>query len=426
MRVKSTLTAAVAAAVLVAAPAAQAGPGSGPTASVSLGDSFISGEAGRWQGNSNNQFGSRSGTDRAWVSTWYGGYYDTNRVYLGGSAANGCHRSDVAEVRTATVPVSEKINLSCSGAQTVNVFRAASGGQGQNGEAPQADQLATVAGQKDVKLVVLSIGGNDLGFSSIIAACVTNWTTSPSWAPNYCYDEQQPNVDARMPAARANVAKAIDEVRAVMSGAGYAQSQYRLLLQSYPSPVSRAAENRYPESGWSRLDTGGCPFWNRDLDWARDSLVAQIASNLRSVASSKGVQFLELRDSMQGREVCSRATSLATGSNPPSQTRSEWMRFLVSGIGQGDLQESFHPNAYAQRALGRCLTLIYGQATGDFACRNTAGQGYASMTLSALAPAAAARTQSAAPETTAAAPVAAPKWPPAYPSRARRDGRGPR
>jgi hypothetical protein len=53
----------------------------------------------------------------------------------------------------------------------------------------------------------------------------------------------------------------------------------------------------------------------------------------------------------------------------------------VSGVGQGDLQESFHPNAYAQRGLGRCLTLLWAASPGRYACRNTPGQSYTAMTL---------------------------------------------
>jgi lysophospholipase L1-like esterase len=375
--------AAAAIACAAAAPLAHAGPSSPTTAIVSLGDSYISGEGGRWNGNSNNQLGSRNGTDRAWVSTWYGGYYDTGRVYLDGTNRNGCHRSDVAEIRSSAIAVDERINLACSGATTANVFRASAGGQSHNGEAPQADQLAPVAAAKAVRMVVLSIGGNDLGFASIIAACTVAWTTSPSWAPNYCYDDQQAAVDARMPGAMAAVGKAIDEVRAVMAGAGYQPSDYRFVLQTYPSPVPRAAENRYPESGWSRLSTGGCPFWDRDLDWARDSLAEQIADNLRAVAAGRRVELLDLRDMLQGREVCSTSASLV-GSGGPSSTASEWARFLVTGVGQGDLQESFHPNAYGQRGIGRCLALLWAASAGRYACRNTPGQSYAAMTLTAI------------------------------------------
>lgn len=79
----------------VAAPAAHASPGTGPTAVVTMGDSYISGEAGRWLGNSLTNSGSRNGTDRAWT----GSAYDPSRVY--GTTAGGCHRSDTAEVRSA-------------------------------------------------------------------------------------------------------------------------------------------------------------------------------------------------------------------------------------------------------------------------------------------------------------------------------------
>ena len=54
------------------------------------------------------------------------------------------------------------------------------------GEAPQADQLVAVAQRDAVKLVALSIGGNDLGFADIIQACATDWTTSSADDPEYC------------------------------------------------------------------------------------------------------------------------------------------------------------------------------------------------------------------------------------------------
>ena len=372
---------AAAAALLVmgiAAPGAQAGPSSPTTAIVSLGDSYISGEAGRWQGNSLD-YVDRDGTDRACVSrTWWGGCnFDYGRVYLEGTYDNGCHRSDVADIRSAGIAVNEKINLACSGATTANVFRSSQGGQARNGEAPQADRLLTVAQQKAVKLVVLSIGGNDLGFSDIIIDCTSDWSTSSADDPDYCQPENQAAVNARMPTAMANVRKAIDEVRAVMTQAGYTSSQYRFVLRSYPSPIPRASENRYPETGWSRLDQGGCPFWNSDSNWARDQLTSQIANNLKSVALAKGVQFLDMRDSLEDREVCSVHTSQVTGSSGPSAVTKEWVRWLNSGCCSGDAQESLHPNAFGQRAAGRCIALVYAKAANThWSCRNQRGYSY--------------------------------------------------
>ncbi|MGW2373087.1 MULTISPECIES: GDSL-type esterase/lipase family protein [Kitasatospora] len=360
--------------LLAATPARAATIPSGPTASVTLGDSYISGEAGRWKGNSADSGGSRTGTDRAWT----GSSYDPGLIY-GATAANGCDRSDVAEVLGASTVAQKQINLACSGAVTTNIFRASNGGQAYKGEAPQADQLATVAAQNNIKLITLSIGGNDLGFASVISNCVQDYLI---WY-SYCHDSQQSAIDSKMPTAMAGVGKAIDEIRAVMSDAGYAQSDYRLVLQSYPSPIPRSAEMRYPESGWSRSNTGGCPFWDADADWARDSMVPQISTALAGVAASKGVQFLDLSNMLQGREVCSTATQQPTASTGPSATTSEWARFLDGGFNttQGVLQESMHPDYYGQLALGRCLTLLWGQSSGDYACRNTAGRDASGMYL---------------------------------------------
>jgi lysophospholipase L1-like esterase len=374
-RAAALFTAATLALPLLLSVPGPAAAATGPTAVVAMGDSYISGEAGRWQGNSDTASGSRDGTDRAWT----GGGYDPSRVY-GSTYASGCDRSDVSEVRSAPTVAQTQVNLACSGATTANVFRAASGGQSFKGEAPQADQLAAVAASNTVELITLSVGGNDLGFADVISTCVQDYEI---WY-SYCNDDQQAAVDAKMATAMAGVGKSVDEIRAVMSAAGYASGSYRIVLQSYPSPIPRAAENRYPESGWSRTSTGGCPFWDGDATWARDTLVPEISDHLAAVAAAKGVQFLDLRDLLQGREVCSTATRLATSTTAPSATTSEWARFLDMGTTtQGTLQESFHPNAYAELALGRCLTLLNARTTGNWSCRNTPGQDAAGMYLTA-------------------------------------------
>jgi lysophospholipase L1-like esterase len=368
---------AVLGAALAAPASAHAGPGSATTAVISLGDSYMSGEAGRWQGNSVNPSGTRDGTDRAaYNCTAVVCSYDGSRVY-GLSAVNGCDRSDVAEIKSATVAVTHKINVACSGATTANIFRASQGGQTEKGESPQADQLAGYAKRFNVKLVVLSIGGNDLGFADIVQACATAYLsqTGP------CRTSQQQAFNSKFNTAMFNVGKAIDEIRAVMSAAGYQNFQF--VLQTYPSVFVRASENRYPESNVAtRAGVGVCPSHNTDADWARDSVVSQISNGLRFVAAVKHVQLLDLRDAFQGREICSNSTRQASLNQPPSPTTSEWGRFLnQSTVTQGVLQEAVHPNAYGERALGRCLTLIYGSTKLGGSCTNVAGQGPDAMKL---------------------------------------------
>lgn len=263
-----------------------------------MGDSYISGEVGRWQGNWNDPFGNRGGTDRAAYTMAGIWQYDASLVY-GATAANGCHRSDVSEVLSSAIAVDALINLACSGAETQNIPRS-------------------------------SNGGNDLGFADIIITCTVEYSTSPSWWPNTCNGQEQAGVDSRMGAA--------------VAAAGQADG-YRLLLQSYPSPIPRASEFRYSESGWDRALVGGCPF-------------------------------LDLSDQLEDREVCSVHTSQGTGSD------AEWARFLVTGLTQGYAQESMHPNAFGQQATGTCLRLLYAASEGDYACTNVSGASADTMLLS--------------------------------------------
>jgi GDSL-like Lipase/Acylhydrolase family len=371
---------------VVAAPSAAyaGGSSSKPSASVALGDSYISGEAGRWQGNSINPVGDRDGTDRACVFTaTLCTSYDKSLVYVDGSDADGCHRSDVSEILSATIPVDQRINIACSGAVTANIFRSSNGGEPAKGEAPEADQLATVAHDYNVKLVVLSIGGNDLGFAAIVQACLTAYLSNGT----PCSQSEDAGFRAKMPTAMAGVAKAIDEIRAVMSAQGYSPSRYRFVLQSYPSVLSRASENRYAEADKvGRGAIGGCPVYDVDADWARDTVVPLISSNLKAVAAQRGVQFMDLRDAFQGREICARTTSQPSSAGP-SATGSEWGRFLTGEtVTQGDLQEAIHPNAYGEKAIGACLKLVYGASASarGYACRNTPGAGTSAMTIARL------------------------------------------
>ena len=379
---KGTKVAAFVIAVLAAlsalAPVASAGPASSTTAIVALGDSFSSGEAGRWNGNSLNIFGTRDGTDRAARCT-LGVFcsYDATRVY-GSSYANGCHRADVAPIKSAPISVNEKINLACSGATTSNIWRASQGGQAFKGEAPQADQLLPVAQQKNVKLVLLNISANDLGFSDHVIDCTVAWTLGFT-----CNAQEQAEIVAGLPAAANGLRKAVDEVRAVMTAAGYSTSQYKFLIQGYASPIPVGANIRYPQSSWDRLTVGGCPFYDVDANWAKNTATPTIVDNMRSVASQKGVRFLDVRDSLNGHEVCHKSSSLVTSSGPNPITK-EWVRWINTGITQGDAQESLHPNAYGERAIGKCISLAYALSSGNQTCRNTPGADYNAMTLAAI------------------------------------------
>jgi lysophospholipase L1-like esterase len=330
-----------------------------PSAIVSLGDSYIAGEGARWKGNSADATAGYQGTDRG------------VQVY-GDTDANGCHRSDVAEIISARLPVRKSINLACSGARTVNVLRASAGGVAFKGEAPQNDQLATVAKDNNVKLVVLSIGGNDFGFGKIVTDCVVAYfySTAPC-------KTQEAAILAALPTVTAAVAATLADVRATMSAAGYQTRDYRLVLQSYPA-FAPAGEARYSGTAPdARASIGGCPFLDADVAWSRQTLTPALSDALAGVARKAGVQFLDLTDAFRGHELCAASAKQSTGN--PRSAASEWFRF-VDLNGQGSSSESLHPNYFGQKALGRCLALTV-LTRKDVACHGIPGRSYKAVYL---------------------------------------------
>jgi hypothetical protein len=353
---------------------AVASPGSTATAIVSVGDSFISGEGGRWLGNGSEALGTRSGTDRAAYDCDALGIceYDAGRIY-GASEENDCHRSDVAPIRSAPVAVADKVNLACSGAKLANVWPASVGGRPHFGEAPQADQLAAVAQRDDVRMVVLTAGANDVGFGELVAGCGLDWARSSEDDQVLCRGAAQADVDGALPGMERGLEKALRGLRATMAAAGYVRSDYRLVTMGYASPFPAGRWFRYPEDGWSRLNEGGCPIWNADADWAAGEGTGSIVAAMRRAAAAAGAEFLDLRHALDGHQLCDRRSRRA-GPGGPSPWASEWVRRLA--FVQGSTRESLHPNAYGQRAIGACIGLLYAARRGDYACHDEPGRSY--------------------------------------------------
>lgn len=380
-RAGTSLGVALAAALVVlptttGAPGARASTAQSPVV-VSLGDSYISGEAGRWQGNSNDPGqGDYNGTDRAWQAARSGA--DPGRVY-GDTARNGCHRSDVAEIRSAAIAGATAVNLACSGAVIGNL---ASGGNPLKGEKPQLDRLAHLARAHRVAMVVVSVGGNDLGFSAIMTACAQSFLTG---GPK-CADGAMAGVAERLSRMREGMDTTLTQVRALMRDQGRADTDYRLVVQGYANPLPRGADFRHPESP-ERHAMGGCPFWNSDADWLR-RVNALLSDHLRSSAATHGAQYLDLQDAMRGHELCAKTTRQVTAQSRPDPTAHEWVRFVDTGLlgkpSQGKQQESLHPNAFGQRAQGRCLALLHQRPAGHYACAATPGASWNGMTLARL------------------------------------------
>jgi hypothetical protein len=358
--------------VLALAPAAFAdGPGVGTPTVVTLGDSAISGEAGRWAGNTNQ---SSSRVDALGPTA----YYDAGTA----EAIKGCHRSKSAQAHIGGGVASA--NLACSGARTyttgtgsgetfkpgIDFYKDASGRKGQ------ALALQEYAASHNVRAVVVMIGANNYGFAAILERCVTNWLTSPSWFKNYCSDDS--DMTSRFTAARqaqetTNVAGALQRVRDAMTNAGYSATnpQYTILAQTYWSPLPRGDGMRYPESGWTRQSVGGCGTWNRDLNWANDTVVPAFNNTVRNGAVQSGitnVRVLDLQDALVGRRLCEKGVGVleevgvSSWQSPGAVDKTEWVsqvRTTSTIFGPYQLQEDGHASYWGQLAMRNCLRLAY-------------------------------------------------------------------
>jgi hypothetical protein len=361
----------VGAAVLALAPTAAAAPGVGKPTVVTVGDSAISGEAGRWAGNTNQ---SASKAD-ALGST---AYWDTPT----GEAISGCHRSRAAQAYIGLDGSVDGVNLACSGARTSTTGT----GSGQtfkpgidfygdsSGRKGQARMLQEVAAARNVKAVVVMIGANNYGFAAIVERCVTNWLTSPSWWKNYCSDDS--DMTSRFTAARqaqetANVSGAFQRVAQAMANAGYQPGQYTIIAQTYWSPIPRGSGFRYAESGWTRQSIGGCGTWNRDANWANDTVVEAMNRTVREGVAASGVTnyaVLDLRDSLVGRRLCETGVGLleeaglSSWRSAGAVDRTEWVsqiRTVTTIVGPYQLQEGGHASYWGQLAMRNCLRLAY-------------------------------------------------------------------
>jgi GDSL-like Lipase/Acylhydrolase family len=354
---------------VMAAPAAADGPGVGTPTVVTLGDSAISGEAGRWAGNTNNE---------SWRVDALGStaYWDT----ASGESIPGCHRSKAAQAHIGGGVASA--NLACSGARTYTSgtgedqdFKPGidfySDAQGRKGQALALEQYAAT---HNVKAVVVMIGANNYGFAAIVERCVVNWLTSPSWWKNYCSDDS--DMTSRFTATRqaqetTNVKNALLNVRQAMTSAGYNGTQYTIIGQTYWSPIPRGSGFRYPETGWTRQSVGGCGTWNRDADWANDTVVNAMNNTMKNAVTQSGItniRVLDLQSSLVGRRLCENTVGLleekgvASWISAGAVDKTEWVAQIrtTSTIGGPyQLQEDGHASYWGQLAMRNCLRLAY-------------------------------------------------------------------
>lgn len=358
-------------------------PGAESPLVVSLGDSYISGEAGRWAGNV-IALGNYGRADALGPDA----YNDVPNA----EAIDGCHRARQAEVNFQA-PGATSVNLACSGATTRSALgsywkpgidfaaQPLSNGATGLGQAQMLKNLAS-ANPGRVRMVMLSIGGNDFDFGKIVGNCVTSFIKGKvpcSKDPATTDKVAEKNMQTQL----TNISAAIDRViQAVGDNHG---KPWTLVVQDYPSPVATRDTIRYGQNVF-RWQLGGCPMYDKDLDWANSVALQNIDATVRSAVEQQRkahpkqkIEFLELKDALKGHRLCEQNTYALDEPGTPVRSwkgdgavnNAEWVQ-SIRALGQvtTDLmiwpfktQESLHPNYWAQLAYQSCLSQAYGDGS---------------------------------------------------------------
>jgi hypothetical protein len=330
---------------------------------VTLGDSYISGQGARWAGNTSG----RPAAVDALGPAAYG-----RRAVADGDGV--CARARVSVAASGAHPL-RGMNLACSGATLASRSSGRSFVPGLDwyddghGHRSQLVALRRFASSHRVRTVVVSIGGNDFGFGSVLGSCVTAFVTTVGSHPAYCKDD--PAVARHFSPARASavsrgIGTAIDGVARAMSESGRRAASYRIVVETYPSPLASGDRIRYPQTFLDRLFLGGCPVFDADASWAADVVLPTIdAAVADAVEASRlpNVSLLDLSRAFAGHRLCEAGSGqledirprIRSWRAPGAMGELEWVNELYTKSSPWRAQESFHPNYFGVLAERRCV-----------------------------------------------------------------------
>ena len=222
----------------------------------------------------------------------------------------GCLKSsnNYGRIAQRTLAFAEYRDATCSGAETDDMFAPQNVSPG-GPNPPQLDSLSA-----DTRLVTLTIGGNDIGFSDLAQDCVSVWPFGSPCRDRYTRGGDQ--ISARIAATASRVDAVLDAVRLRSPLA-------RVLVVNYSAI--------FPHSGsgcWPRM-----PVTPRDVAWLRSKHV-ELNGMLAQQAAANGAVIVDVYGASVGRDAC-------TGSG------TRWVEPYIPGNAAAPL----HPNRRGMQAM---------------------------------------------------------------------------
>ncbi|MGH8791391.1 MAG: SGNH/GDSL hydrolase family protein [Stackebrandtia sp.] len=194
----------------------------------------------------------------------------------------GCFRSDsnYPSLVAEALAVDEFVDVSCGGAQTVDMFEPQDTGLGVN--PPQLDAL-----DANTTLVTLGISGNDIGFADILLTCLAPGVLDPLGSP--CQDLYT-DPDTGEDELRQRIADAEADVVAVVEAIAERAPNAQVVFTGYLAllPESKGCWPIVP------IAEGDVPY----LDGVEHDLNAMI----EGVSDAYGAQFVDVFE--RGHDMC--------------------------------------------------------------------------------------------------------------------------
>ena len=221
----------------------------------------------------------------------------------------GCLKSsnNYGRIAQRTLAFAEYGDATCSGARTDHMTAPQNVSPGPN--PPQFNSLSA-----DTRLVTLSIGGNDIGFSDLALDCVS---ALPFGSP--CRDRYTRGGDQ----ISARIAATAPKVAAVLQGIHARSPLAKVLVLNYSAI--------FPHSGngcWPRM-----PVTPADVRWLREKQV-QLNAMLATQAAANAATIVDVYGASAGRDACA-----------GSGTR--WVEPYIPGNAAAPL----HPNLRGMQAM---------------------------------------------------------------------------
>jgi lysophospholipase L1-like esterase len=234
-----------------------------------------------------------------------------------GSSAAGCLRSadDYPALVAGALHPRSFTNVSCYGASTYDVTHPQETLNQAN--RPQLSAVSAVD-----SLVTVQVGGDDVGFTRILATCGTLSLTDPFGSP--CQDHYTDHGADQLAQA---IARTAPKVTALLGDIRQRAPHARVLLVGYPDILPVSGNGCWPE----------VPITRGDVPYLRDTEVG-LNAMLAAAAARAGVDYVDTYDATIGHDAC-------------QSSGVKW----IEGLIPTSLAVPLHPNAAGEQAMARLI-----------------------------------------------------------------------